>query len=277
MSPQPVRAEPVEALPHVRFAVCAAALLALAGCDEQIHHGLDEKSANDLQTVLIERGIAAEKVPEAGKKPTWAIRVPGEDADEAIRVLSALGLPKRAPSGFEDLSTGLVPSPMEERVRWIQALSGELERTLESAEGVLSARVHLVIPQPPRPGQPAAPSKASALIRARPGMADRVKRGSDGLRYLLAGSVEGLAPENVTLVVDEVLLEPVRPLPPGAVRATSPFRALAVGLGVLVSVLGLVVVGLVLRMRRLRDPIAPAKPNAITRPMPATGAPRKVA
>ncbi len=78
-------------------AVCRLLLLVCtAACRERIQHGLDERQANELQTVLVERGLDARKVPEAGKKPTWAIEVSEEQASDAVRILAELGLPRPA-------------------------------------------------------------------------------------------------------------------------------------------------------------------------------------
>ncbi len=201
-----------------------AALCALAGCSQQIQHGLDEKSANDLQTVLISSGLSAEKVAEAGKKPTWAIEVPEESAADAVRVLSQLGLPKVKGGGCEG-GTSLVPSPEEERSCQTQALAAALEQTLERSDGVLTARVHLALPAPVRPGQVQPPATAATLLRAMPGRGDRVRRAAEELRQLVAASVPGLAAPNVTVVVQDVYLD-APAMPVGAKAAPSRMRLL---------------------------------------------------
>jgi type III secretion protein J len=64
--------------------------------------------------------------------------------------------------------------------------------------------VELVIPEPPRPGQAAAPSKASVLLRVRSERTENLRNDRDELRSLIAASVEGLRSEDVTLVIDTV-------------------------------------------------------------------------
>src|SRR6187549_3415938 len=183
---------------------------------ESIQHGLDERQANEIQSVLVERGLDAEKAAEPGKKPTWSIQVPQDQATDAVRILSELGLPRPRAGGLAEIfgKGSLVPSPAEERARYQEAVSGELVRTLESVEGVASARVHLVLPPPPRPGLAPAPAKASAFLKVRPGMVDRVNHMKEDLRALVAGGVENLSPGEVTLVVSEVATAvPARPGP----------------------------------------------------------------
>jgi len=224
----------------------------LAGCSSQIQHGLDERQANELQAVLVERGFEAKKVPEPGKKPTWAIEVPDEVASDAVRTLAEMGLPKPRAEGFGDVfgKGSLVPTPTEERALYLQALSGELSRTLESAEGVLSARVHLVLPPPARPGAPAVPAKASAFLRVRPGAVDRVNASRQQLKEVLAGAVEGLSPDNVALLVSEVESPPH---PSGPPLAMTRLRGLVIGLGVTVSLLAMAMVFLSLKLRDARE------------------------
>ena len=115
------------------FAVACA--LFAAGCQTQIQHGLDERTASELQTVLIERGFEAEKVLEPGKKPTWGIQVSDDRATDATRVLSELGLPRPATRGFSEVFSrgSLVPSPTEERA---------------GAEIAITVRNNLVVPSP---------------------------------------------------------------------------------------------------------------------------------
>src|SRR4051794_33427790 len=121
------------------------AALVLVACSSRIQHGLDERQANEIQTVLIERGLNAKKASEAGKKPTFAIEVDDEQAADAVRILAELGLPRQKTGSFEDVFNkgSLVPSATEERAMYLDALSGEIARTLEGVEGVTAARVHL--------------------------------------------------------------------------------------------------------------------------------------
>lgn len=181
-------------------------LLGATACRERIQHGLDERQANELQAVLIERGLDARKMPESGKKPTWSIEVRDEQSSDAVRILAELGLPRPAEEVGCDVfgGGGLVRTPVEEGVCRVRVMERGLEKTLQTVDGVLLARVHLVVPAPPRPGQVPGPSKASAMLRVAPGNATRVRQASETLRTLIAGGVEGLAPESVSLLVDEV-------------------------------------------------------------------------
>jgi len=181
-------------------------LLAGAACGARIQHGLDERQANELASVLSERGFDARKVEEEGRRPTWAIEVSPEQAPDAVRVLAELGLPRPRNEGFRDVfKPGLVPDPLEQHVRFLEAAAGELAQTRGAVDGVAWARVHLVVPAAGRSGLPAAPAKAAAHLRIRPGALDRVLALRPALKDLIASGVEGLSPDAVTLVVTEVV------------------------------------------------------------------------
>ena len=209
----------------VRTTILASGLF-VTGC--QIQHGLDERQANELQKVLRERGFNASKVAEGGKKPSFAIEVEDAISSDATRVLAELGLPRPRQDGFAEVfaKSSIIPSPTEERVLYLHALSGEIARTLESVEGVVSARVHLVVPSPPRVGQLPDLAKAGAFLRIRPGMSPAVLQMKDDLRGMIASSVEGLSVERVNIVVSEVVTSvPNRSAVPIAV----PFPWVALG------------------------------------------------
>lgn len=252
------------------------ALVLLAGCTAQVQHGLDERQANEIQAVLVERGFEARKVEEDGRHPTWAIEVASEQAADAVRVLAELGLPRPRNEGFRDVfKPGLLPDPVEQHVRFLEAAAGELAQTLEAVDGVASARVHLVVPAPLRTGQPPGPAKASAFVRVRPGALDRVLAMRSELKSLVAGGVEGLTPEAVSLVVAEV----VSSVPAPAARSAAGNGMVLVGvLGVLVIALGAAAAVLALRLLRRARTREPERLTQATRAatVPTTTAPPPV-
>src|SRR5215510_15207545 len=159
-----------------------AASLAVAGgaCSTNILHGVDERSANEATAALERAGIGAEKLPDegapAGGGATYTIRVAHADGTRAVDLLRALGLPHDRRRGFAETygQPSLIPTPSEERARYVDALAGEIERTLESADGIVSARVHLVLEESDPLAvdtKPRAHARAAVLLKARPGAA----------------------------------------------------------------------------------------------------------
>ena len=86
---------------------------------------------------------------------------------ESLRILSEKSLPRPATRGFEQVFSGdsLIPSATEEKALFLDALQGEIIETLESLDGVISARVHLVLPErdPLNPEAAVEPMAAVAL------------------------------------------------------------------------------------------------------------------
>ena len=94
---------------------------------------------------------------------------------------------------------GLVSSPMQERAQMIFALSQELSRTVSEIDGVLSARVHLVLPENDPLRQQLVPSSASVFIRHRSNMP--VGNLVPQVKMLVANGVAGLSYDKVSVVL----------------------------------------------------------------------------
>jgi type III secretion protein J len=262
-------------------------LLILAACRSQIQHGLDERDANEIVSVLAGRGFDARKEPEKGKKPTWAIDVDDDRAAEALRVLTELKLPRPARTTTRDVAaqSGLIETPGTERLRQMEALEGDIEQTLETMDGVVSAGVEIVVPAPARPGQVPSPSKASALLRVHPESLERITQQRTQLKELIAGSVEGLKPDDVALVVDPVELHVA--LPPQPQDASTRLKVMVLVLSVLLTAVAGVLAVLCVHLRRLTRKNKPALQAPVVKPAPtpapapkpviAQGAQRKVA
>lgn len=262
--------------------VLGAVLIIVSGCRSQVQHGLEERDANEIVSVLVGRGFDVQKVAEKGKKPTWAIELDDDHVTDALRVLTELKLPRRQRTTTKDLTTqgGLIETPAVERLRQLEGEEGDIEQALETMDGVVSADVELVVPPPPRPGQPASPSKAAVLVRVTQDSLERFEQQRASLRALVAASVEGLKPDDVVLHIDPVAQQVVLAAPPSQEKG---LRGLAVGLGLVSSLLacGLVVAATLLRRRRsapAAKALATSQPvQTPSRPIVSPAVQRKVA
>ncbi len=246
------------------------ALMALCACRSQIQHGLVERDANEAVAALVARGFDARKVPEKGKKPTWAIDLDDEHATDALRVLTELKLPRPARTTTREVAaqSALIETPAAERLRQLEALEGDIEQMIEGMDGVASAGVELAVPAPSRPGQIAAPSKASALIRVHPDALARLQHQRDAMRALIAASVEGLKAEDVVVLLDPVTSQV--PPPPIAAPRADRLRVVVIAMGLSLSALAAAVVVMVLNARK-RNPspsTAPTEPASPAAPAP---------
>src|SRR5579872_4609434 len=195
---------------RTRVLVAAAALaVAAAACSTNILHGLDERGANETVAALEHAGVGADKQVDddglgAGSAAVFRVRVARADEARALEVLRAQGLPRDRRHGFAEVygQPSLIPTASEERARYLDALAGEVARTLEMADGVVGARVHLVLEESdPLSGdvKPRAPARAAVLIKARAGRPPALSTAD--VQKLVAGSVPGLDPASVAVVV----------------------------------------------------------------------------
>ncbi len=183
-----------------RALILLPVLLVLVGCRTSLFEGLDEDQANRIIAALSHHGINGNK--ERNPDRTWNISVDDADAVVATELASAYALPRGGHANLGDLFSrqGLISSPEEDRVRYVYGLSQELSETLEKVDGVLLARVHIVLPgkDPMDPVQDTLPS-ASVMMRYRSDYNLELMR--DRIRALVAGSVEGLTPARVSLTL----------------------------------------------------------------------------
>ena len=189
--------------------LCGAALL--VACNVPIAVGLDESDANHAVVALENSGVAADKDRDPDSEGHWRISVARDDASSAAGILSSESLPPAASPGLlETLGQGaMVPSHASEQAKFVAGISGELERSLRSLDGVVSVRVHLAIPVQDSlsPDAPAVPASASVLLRHR-GSAPPIA--INDIQRLVAVAVPGLVAAQVSVVASPVPL-PTRP------------------------------------------------------------------
>ncbi len=126
-----------------------SSLALMTGCGGSVlYSSLPEQQANEIEAALLSAGIKSEKIPakEDGK---WTVKVPENSFPMAVALLEEKGLPRAAMVNMHEVfpKEGFVSSPIEERARYIYALSQELSSTIMEIDGVVSARVHVALPE----------------------------------------------------------------------------------------------------------------------------------
>lgn len=204
---------PLRRVLHVVVLVCALLLtsvgtVACAGWEDVVH-GLEEYEANEILVVLDKKGVTARKKIEPGRKITYAVSVPGNEAGEALQLLVANKLPRMRPNTLDMVypagGGGLIPTKSEEKAKFLMAMHGEIERKLKQLPGIVQAHVSIV--QPDKDvvrdlDTPPPPSTASVAMVFNP-IDDRGTASVtiDDVRALVAASVEDLKPANVQVVM----------------------------------------------------------------------------
>jgi type III secretion protein J len=210
-------------------AVVLVCCVSLAGCKKELYGHVDESAANEMVAALMESDVSAEKTsPDGGK--SWSVMVDSGDVVRATQVLHARGLPEEKFVSLGDLfkNDGLVSTPNDERVRFIYGVSQELSATLSKIDGVVAARVHIVLPNNDPLAQSIKPSSASVLIKYRPDadIAALVPQ----IKNMVAHSVEGLTYDQVS--VTTVAADSIDLAPPPASASLNSWLTAAVACGV---------------------------------------------
>jgi flagellar M-ring protein FliF len=145
--------------------------------------------------------LDAEKVPHRLADGGATILIPHESVYEKRVELAGQGVVKSGGgTGFELFDrTNLGMTDFQEKIAKTRATEGELQRTIAGLTPVQSARVHLASPQASLYSTTQQPTTASVAIQTKAGMqlsSSEVR----GITQLVSGAVEGLKPDNVTIV-----------------------------------------------------------------------------
>ncbi len=188
-----------------RIALVGTVLIVFGGLAGLIYY------ANRVEWGLLYRGLPEEhaaKVVEYLKQekipyrisPDGSIKVPKEKVPELRMALASQGVIGPEVQGFEIFDRNqLGATDFLQRVNYQRALEGELSRTISSLKSVESARVHLALPRESLFITEEKPPKASVFLKLKPG-AHLSRQEVQGIVNLVASSVTGLSPENVTVV-----------------------------------------------------------------------------
>lgn len=188
----------------MRKATCIAVAvlcLALAACKVELHSGLKETEANEMVAMLTANGISVEK--GAVEKGLVSLQVESSQLSTAVDLLRENGYPK---DKFNDLGAifkeqGLISSPLEERVRYVYGLSQAISETLAQIDGVVTARVHIVMPESHPLDNTPGKASAAVFLKARPGV--NLESKISQIKMLVQASVEGLSYEDVVVSIFE--------------------------------------------------------------------------
>jgi flagellar M-ring protein FliF len=159
-----------------------------------LYSGLSPSDAQSLSHRLAEKNVPYELSSDG-----TGILVPADQLDKARLDLAAEGMPQSGRLGFELFDKpNWAGSDFAEKVNYQRALEGELERTIQTLGEIEAARVHLVLPQESLFTEQEREAKASVVVKLKGGrLGDEAQ---EAITHLVAGAVENLKPENVTLI-----------------------------------------------------------------------------
>ena len=157
--------------------------------------GLKVEDAAEITQKLDEK-----KIPYQIDGGGTALKVPVAELHGARMMLASEGMPRGGAVGFElfdEPKFGM--TAFEQQMNYRRALQGELRRTIRSLDEVENVSLHLVLPKKGTFREDDQEASASVVLQVRQGRTlgrDQV----NGIVNLVAASVEGLTPEQVTVV-----------------------------------------------------------------------------
>lgn len=161
---------------------------------ETLYVGLDPADLNQISIALATDGMNF----QIGSDNT-SVQVPVGQTGKARLLLAEKGLPNSNNAGYELFdnvgSLGLT-SFMQEVTR-VRALEGEIARTIQTIDGIASARVHIVMADRGSFRQAEQKPTASVMIRA---SQQTGRQAAASIRHLVAAAVPGLSIDDVTIL-----------------------------------------------------------------------------
>jgi type III secretion protein J len=181
--------------------------LLLVGCGKvELLSNLPEKEVNEIMAVMQQYGIPIAKKP--GVELTWTIILKNaDDFSRAVKILNARGYPNVQYNSMGQIfqKSGFVSSPLEERARFMYALSESIAETLNKIPGVLTSRVHVVLPENDSYADENTEASASIFLTYKAG--GNLDESVREIKHLVANSVQGLDYDRVSIALFPVAFD----------------------------------------------------------------------
>ncbi len=155
-------------------------------------------AADDVSAITSE--LKSKKIPYRIGDAGDSVSVPDQEYYEVKMALATQGLPRGSSLGFEIFdrkTTGM--TEFQQRIAFLRAMQGELERSITQIAAVEKCRVHLALPKESLFKEDQRRATASVVIDLK----NNAKLSDDeieGITFLVAGSVEGMEPDAVTIM-----------------------------------------------------------------------------
>lgn len=194
------------------ISVVALALLSLIGL-YAFNRPAYEPLFSDLtpsDAASVTQHLKDDKVPYQLSADGKTVLVPAQNLSDERVAIAGANILKGNATGYELFDrTNFGMTEFTEKIDKTRAVEGELMRTIAGLDPVESARVQIASPDQTLYSTTQSPTTASVAITTKPGMQLSPEQ-VQGITMLVAHAVEGLKPENVTIVNQDgqVLLAP---------------------------------------------------------------------
>ncbi len=182
-------------------ALSAVLMIVFVAWSQQTSYGVLFSNLQSSDASAIVARLKSDKIPYQISGGGTVIEVPSSLVDETRLEMAGIGLPSSGVVGFEifDKTSPLGMTDFMQQVDYQRALEGQLTRTIEQINGVSGAWVNIVLPQSSLYTSTQQDPTASIVLGMAPGVTldpGQVK----AVMHLVASAVQGLTPQNVTVV-----------------------------------------------------------------------------
>lgn len=162
--------------------------------------GLLYSNLDASDAAAIVDNLRSNNIPYKLKDNGSTILVPSKDIYELRIQYAGQKLISRGAVGYELFDkNNFGMTDFMQKLNLRRALEGELSKTINEIESIEQSRVHLVIPEPALFEEESKPATASVIVKLYANGRLNHKQIA-GISHMVAGSVEGLSPENVTIL-----------------------------------------------------------------------------
>jgi type III secretion protein J len=207
-----------------------ALTLNMVSCQKvSLYEDLSEADANEMLVLLNEHGIEAQKKKEIRQNEIyWSLEVGEKDMNRARSLLIKNNLPRKRELGLTGVykEKGLIPTPDEQKARYLLALKGEIVNSLERIPNIVDADVVLNVPAKDEfataEEKMAKRPTASAIIKIKSPEAGESPITEAKIQQFVANAVEGMNPRDVTVIITYLTPEKGKAIRPGEVTSLVP-------------------------------------------------------
>jgi flagellar M-ring protein FliF len=160
-----------------------------------LYGSLSPEQASEIADKVSQKNVTCKLGPGG-----TSVYVPAENVYPLRAALAKEGLsPKDGEPGYEIFDNEkLGVSPLVQKMNYTRALQGELAKTIQCFEGVEYARIHIVRPDQTMFTGDGKTASAAVMLKLKPGW--RLSSATaTSITNLVAGAVEGLKPDQVTI------------------------------------------------------------------------------
>lgn len=161
------------------------------------------ENLTDIQAanILKELSMAHVRFKAETKGKYTKIFIEDSKVEDAKNMLAIKGLPGGGIKGFElfDNADNMGVTEFDKRIRFIRAISGELEKAIIQFDAVETCKVNIVLPEQKLFATTQPPVTASILIRRSPGK-KITEETVLAIIELVSNAVENLKPENISVI-----------------------------------------------------------------------------